>query len=74
MKHIIIYNIICKNQFFLFLDLAGVMWSRLPTTVDSLLTHTLRWTPRAMGFEGVWGLRIVLKIDTKNLQKKITIA
>ena len=38
-------------------------------TVDSLLTHILRWMPRAMGFEGVWGLRIVLKIDTKIFQK-----
>ena len=35
------------------------------STVNSLLTHTLPWTLQAMGYEGVWGLRMVLKINPK---------
>jgi hypothetical protein len=38
-------------------------------TVDSLMTHTPRWTPQAMGYEGVWGLRNVLKIGPKKSGK-----
>jgi hypothetical protein len=26
-------------------------------TVDSLITHTPRWTPKAMGYEGLWVMR-----------------
>jgi hypothetical protein len=32
-------------------------------TVDSLVTHAPQWTLQAMGFEGVWGSRKVLKIN-----------
>jgi hypothetical protein len=39
------------------------------TTVNSLLTHTSPWTLQAMGYEGVWGLRMVLKIDPRILLK-----
>jgi hypothetical protein len=41
-------------------------------TVDSLLTHTLPWTLGAMGYEGVWGSRMVLKIGPKNPLKFIS--
>ncbi|KAF8232561.1 hypothetical protein L208DRAFT_1397199 [Tricholoma matsutake] len=41
----------------------------MSTTVDSLITHTPRWTLQAMGYEGVWGLRMVLKIGPKKSAK-----
>jgi hypothetical protein len=39
------------------------------STVNSLLTHTSPWTPQAMGYDGVWGLRMVLKINPRILSK-----
>lgn len=27
------------------------------STVDSLITHTPRFNPKCMGYEGVWGIR-----------------
>ncbi|KAF8231189.1 hypothetical protein L208DRAFT_1061442, partial [Tricholoma matsutake] len=38
-------------------------------TVNSLITHTPRWTLQAMGYEGVWGLRMVLKKGPKKSGK-----
>jgi hypothetical protein len=35
------------------------------TTVDSLLTHSDRWTPQAMGYEGVWGIEEDCQIVSK---------
>jgi hypothetical protein len=40
-----------------------------PDTVNSLITHTPRWTLQAMGYEGVWGLRMVLKMGPKKSGK-----
>jgi hypothetical protein len=38
-------------------------------TVDSLITHTPRWTAQGMGYEGVWALRAEPKISFKKLRK-----
>ena len=38
-------------------------------TVEPLLTHTPRWTARAMGYEGLWANRGMVKIDSKNREK-----
>ena len=38
---------------------------RLQYTVESLLTHTARWTSWAMGYGRLWGIERVLKIDLK---------
>ena len=40
-------------------------------TVKPLLTHTPRWSPKCMGFPGLWGRRGMLKIDSKNHKKII---
>ena len=49
---------------------------RSSTTVDSLITHTFRWTAQGMGFQGVWTsrrgqtkakqIKYYLKIQKKN--------
>jgi len=46
------------------LDIEGGDHAHL-TTVDSLLTHTCRWTAQTMGYEGSWALRGMLKIENK---------
>ena len=42
-------------------------------TVNSLLTHTFRWTAQAMGYKGVWvmraGPKISLEKSWKNREK-----
>jgi hypothetical protein len=38
-------------------------WCALYSTVEALLTHTPREQLQAMGYEGVWSLRMLLKID-----------
>ena len=38
-------------------------------TVDSLLTHTCRWTAQGMGYQGVWTLRSEPKYHSKNHEK-----
>ena len=38
------------------------------TTVEPLITHTPRWMAELMGYEGLWPLGGVLKIDLKNLR------
>ena len=37
----------------------------LNSTVEPLLTHTPPLQIRAMGYEGLWPIRVVLKIDKK---------
>jgi hypothetical protein len=39
------------------------------STVEPLVTHTSRWTPQAMGYEGLWVGRGMLKMGSKNHQK-----
>jgi hypothetical protein len=41
------------------------------STVEPLITHTSRWTAESMGYEGLWIVRGVLKIDSKNHKKII---
>jgi hypothetical protein len=41
---------------------------RTVNTVDSLLAHTPRWTPKAMGYEGLWVMK-----DSDDFWCKITI-
>ena len=38
-------------------------------TVEPLLTHTPRWSPKCMGYQGLWVRRGMLKIDSKNPKK-----
>ena len=38
-------------------------------TGEPLLTHTSRWSPKCMGFQGLWVRRGMLKIDSKNHKK-----
>ena len=46
-----------------------VLCQYLDGTVDSHITHTPWWTHQAMGYEGVWGLRMVLKKGPKKSGK-----
>ena len=41
----------------------------LSRTVEPLLTHTPRWSPKSMGYQGLWVRRGMLKIDSNNSQK-----
>ena len=38
-------------------------------TVNSLITHTPRWTAQGMGYEGVWALRAGPKMTFEKLRK-----
>jgi hypothetical protein len=38
-------------------------------TVKPLVTHTSRWTPQAIGYEGLWVGRGILKMGSKNYKK-----
>src|SRR5882762_2440713 len=38
-------------------------------TVDSLITHTSRWTAHGMGYKGVWAMRVGSKISLEKLWK-----
>jgi hypothetical protein len=38
-------------------------------TVKPLLTHTPQWTAQAMGYQGLWVVRVTPKIDLKNCEK-----
>ena len=38
-------------------------------TVEPLITHTPRWSPKCMGFQGLWVWRGMLKIDSKKSPK-----
>jgi hypothetical protein len=40
-----------------------------PTTVETLLRHTPRWTAQGMPYEGLCLSRNALKIDSKNQKK-----
>jgi hypothetical protein len=36
--------------------------------VETLITHTPRWTAQAMGYKRVWLDRSILKIDSENIE------
>ena len=38
-------------------------------TVEPFLTHTPRWSPKCMGYQGLWVRRGMPKIDSKNPKK-----
>ena len=64
-------------------DASGVVWAiskfiyflsclltiYLGATVNSLLTHTSRWTAQAMGYKRVWVMRAGPKISLENCGK-----
>jgi hypothetical protein len=39
------------------------------STVEPLITHTPRWMAQGMGYEGLWPLGGVLRIDSENHRK-----
>ena len=50
----------------------GTLWDNdkcFCYTVNSLLTHTFRWTAQAMGYKGVWVMRAGPKISLEKTWK-----
>jgi hypothetical protein len=51
-----------------YLKVIGMFTRTLGPTVEAVLTHSPRWTPKVMGYDSVWGMEGGRKKTRKNAE------